>query len=77
MLINVDPKTAINIMQPTQPQQIVIYRHRVGPMIALNIESGLALNCIRPTGGGRYGFILGASRPLPTGFDFASVSGTI
>lgn len=77
VLMTVAPKTAMKNPHPTQQQRTVMRKHMFGPMSSLSIMNGLAESRMRPTGGGRYGFKFGASRPLPTVFASASSWGTI
>ena len=57
----------ISTMKTAQIKQQKNMLHSLGPHSSLPNMKGFQENLIRPTGGGKKGFVLGSVRALPTG----------
>ena len=70
-------KNIINRQKAMQSMQQKILAHLTGPQSSLPMTKGFKENCMRPTGGGRKGLVLGLVRAAPTGMAKAFSFGQI
>lgn len=66
-----------SVQQMSTQRMPYILARNSGPTSCASILKGLSENVILPTGGGRYGSMLGFSRPAPTILVLATVAGKI